>query len=72
MSTLVKFKVGNIVFDEWSQLPGVVLEVDHENARLGGAMNYKVAILRSGRVDSKLWYPNGALTLIDDGTAESE
>lgn len=69
--TPVLFAVGNIVSARWGRfhLPGVVLEVDHENAALGGTMNYVVALIMDGEVKFKHYFRNQELTLLDDGTA---
>lgn len=69
--TLVLYSVGNIVSIKWGActLPGVVLEVDHENAALGGSMNYLVAVIRDGMVAHKHYFSNEELTLLDNGTA---
>lgn len=71
-ATPILFSVGNIVSVRWDRLeaiPGVILEVDHENAAKGGFMNYKVALIMDGEVKYKHWWRNHELTLLDDGTA---
>lgn len=71
-ATPILFSVGNIVSVKWGRLyaiPGVILEVDHENAAQGGTMNYFVALIMDGEVRFKHWFRNHELTLLDDGTA---
>lgn len=71
VATPILYSVGNIVSVKWGrlELPGVILEVDHENAAAGGIMNYKVAVIMDGEVKFKHYYMNEELTLLDDGTA---
>ena len=72
MSTPILFERGNIVTVRWGyqSFAGVVIEVDHENAATGGKMNYRVAVIRNGKIESKLWHTSDDLTLLDDGTAK--
>jgi hypothetical protein len=67
--TEIKYERGNIVKTFMGS--GVVLQVDTENARFGGVMNYQVAVIEDGAVKNKLWYSNAELTLIDNGTAKT-
>ena len=72
MSTPILFERGNIVAVKWlsESFAGVVIEVDHENAVIGGKMNYRVAVIKDGKIESKLWFMNDDLTLLDEGTAK--
>lgn len=71
LATPILYSVGNIVSVKWGrlELPGVILEVDHKNAAIGGMMNYEVALIMDGEVKFKHWFANEELTLLDDGTA---